>query len=398
MKVKYFDTIIINFCVICIFVFYYFTQPIITYKNCPLCDGNDYLVMYDYFKNNTTQFLPDFPFHNRLFVPFLASLIPSKSPIFSFQIINFIFIILSVNSIYFFWKYLKINTLLSIIGLFWLCFHWTGIIRLNQMDCLTVDVPSYFFHILLIYFVIEKKYFPLLLITPFATLQKESFLALLIIVLIFNFLYAYKIDKKINYNYILLAFLISLIVKMVANQYFPPQNSLGKNPIVTLFFHLFEAFDNPMLIIRWLISIFMGFGCFILLAFQNTSFQKNNQNHYSGNLLLALSVGSMALGLVAGNDSTRIIFLGFPFIMTWIFLQINHEKKEIILLTLLFSLPLMRLLSVIPDATKNWQLFAIWYPEYAELSIVNAWGIYMFICFGVIFWVKKKYDWLSSEV
>ncbi|TAE49732.1 MAG: hypothetical protein EAY69_02325 [Cytophagales bacterium] len=142
----------------------------------------------------------------------------------------------------------------------------------------------------------------------------------------------------------------------------------------------------------------MGFGCFILLAFQNTSFQKNNQNHYSGNLLLALSVGSMALGLVAGNDSTRIIFLGFPFIMTWIFLQINHEKKEIILLTLLFSLPLMRLLSVIPDATKNWQLFAIWYPEYAELSIVNAWGIYMFICFGVIFWVKKKYDWLSSEV
>jgi len=161
-------------------------QPTISYEKFPLADGNQYSKIYYFFKKEANQQQVSFPFHSRIFVPFLASLFAGNKIIANFQAVNFIFTILSVLSIYLLWRKLKISKTLIAIGFFWLLFHWVGIIRLNQLDPITVDVPLYFFQTLLFLFIMERKYLLIILLSPIATLQKESFIVLILILLLYS--------------------------------------------------------------------------------------------------------------------------------------------------------------------------------------------------------------------
>jgi hypothetical protein len=87
-------------------------------------------------------------------------------------------------------------------GFFWLLIHWIGIIRHNIFDPITVDVPLYFFQaillIILLIIILQRRYLWLIILGPLATIQKESFPALLIVALLVALFEDYK--EKTNYK------------------------------------------------------------------------------------------------------------------------------------------------------------------------------------------------------
>ena len=183
---------------ICLFFLYLSIQPHITYSFSTLFDGSKYIKIYNFFAQTGDAYDVIFPLNARILVPYLSSLLPFDDPIKNFNALNLIFIILSILSVYILWKQLKISSGHIMTGFFWLLIHWVGIIRHNIFDPITVDVPLYLLQTLLLLIILKKQYLWLILLGPLATIQKESFPALLIVVLLVS-LYDY-----IRVDYILL--------------------------------------------------------------------------------------------------------------------------------------------------------------------------------------------------
>jgi hypothetical protein len=118
------EFIILQAITVSIFYAYYILQPVVEYSQCPRCDGNQYAQLYQYLKGETNSLTIKYPFQNRPFVPYLASRLPWDI-FWNFRIINFIFSLLAVNSLYFLWKRLAIGLVWRCVGMFWLLLHWT---------------------------------------------------------------------------------------------------------------------------------------------------------------------------------------------------------------------------------------------------------------------------------
>lgn len=370
------------------FLIYYFIQPVVTYSDCTLCDGNHYLAMYHYFKGNLSHYQEAFPYYSRIVVPVLASLIPWKDALLSFQLINLIFSILSVITIYYLWKKLEIPAYLIFIGLFWFLFHWTGLIRLNAFDPYTVDVPTYFFQALFIWIFLTRKFRLLWILGPVAILQRESITVLLIVLLIFSFVHN-KIQQKeenIPLSTIIIALVLSIAVKYLFTLKFPPVDT-DKSSVRLVLFYIREILIDPLKIVRWMVGIFMAYGALLLLALQNV--RKNYFSSSFMNFIAIMSLTYILLALIAGVDNTRIAFLGFPFVMTWILFVLKEVSWKLISIALLCSGILMKLASSIPDQGKDFSAFASWYPEFAEIGVVAGWGIYGIFCFLFLFGANR---------
>jgi hypothetical protein len=372
---------------IAVFILYFFIQPVLTYSACRLCDGNQYLQMYNYFAGNISSYEVGFPYYSRIFVPLLASLLPLNDAIQNFMLVNMIFSIASVSAIYFLWKKLDIPLYLNLIGLFWLLFHWTGLIRLNMLDPLTVDVPTYFIQTLFILIFINKKFKWLWLLAPVAVFQKESVNALIIILLVYSFFHNKMYEEKIPWMDILIALILSIGVKFFFTVFYPPMEATDKNAFSTVLINTFAIIQDPFKIIRWIVAAFTAFGGMLLLSLINV------RRYIPGatmNFLSLMSLTYLALGIIAGGDMTRIIFLGFPFIMTWILIMLKEESLINIAVAFMLSISLIRISGVIPDPGKDFNIFASWYPEYSDMSVVAGWGLYMIFCFLVLYYLNKS--------
>jgi len=377
-----------------LFFLYMKIQPAITYAFSPLFDGNKYLLVYQFFQNQTDQYHIIFPINSRILVPYLAAQLPFNDPEQNFLLFNIIFTILSVIAIYYLWRQLGISTGHIMTGFFWLLIHWVGIIRYNIFDPITVDVPLYLFQALLLLIIYKRKFFWLLILGPIASIQKESFPALLIIILLLsvydNFL------KKANYRYsliIVLALIFSYAAKAMADYYFPPIDP-GKNSIIVILFHLKETIINPFRLVRWLVAIFTSYGPLLMLAFWVGIKSKSiiQGNRY----LLFLSLTYLFLSLFAGGDMVRIAFLGFPFIMTWILLKLKDTKGFLFKAAFIAGIPLLKLFGIIPDpAVSGWEQFNNWFPEFANPVLVLLWLVYGIMCLVMFRIIDKKLSVLS---
>ena len=81
-------------------------------------------------------------------------------------------------------------------------------------------------------------------------------------------------------------------------------------------------------------------------------------------------------GLVAGGDMTRIIFLGFPFIMTLILMEMKNFKLLTLWPTVVLSIPALWLYPF--HANVNWAV------DYAEPSYVWGWAIYFSVAYLIL--------------
>jgi hypothetical protein len=364
-----------------VFYAYYLLQPVVEYGQCVRCDGNQYLQIYQYFQGEIDTTTLNYPFQNRPFVPFLASLLPFDA-LPSFRIINFIFSLLAVNSLYFLWKKLEITLVWRCLGVFWLLFHWIGLIRLNTYDCLTVDVPLYFFQTLLIWIFLTKRFDWLWLLTPIATLQKESFLALLIVSIFVGLFNQEEANKTSKLKIIVGSTVLGILANWASN-YFLPATNPANNFLYTIWLHIYILLSNPFRFLQWLTAIFIAFGVFGFGWFRwKNLVLLRNQPLYDYMSVWGLTY--LLFGLLAGGDSTRIVFLGFPFLMTlllWLWQKEAWWKGAI---AFLLSLPILHLINRMPDQTKNWDAFSAWYPEFAEAGILGLWAIYGLVCYIIM--------------
>ena len=371
-----------------LFLLYLRIQPELTYDFSPLFDGNKYSNAYKYFSGSTPNYSVPFPFHSRILVPFLASLLPVDTITNNFHIINYIFVLASIIAIYGLWRLLGISNGYMMTGFFWLMVHWSGLIRYNIFDPITVDVPIYFFQALLLIIIIKRKLWWLLILGPIATLQKESFIGILFIVLLVS------IFKKSYFNYsfkeislLAAALVISILSKEVVNYYFLPANP-DKNSLIVVLFHIKESIIHPFRLIRWGVGAFTAYGPLLLLSIWVSI--KNKSINANGWYLIALSGLYMAYSLLAGSDFTRIALLGFPYIMTWILVQTKEARGFLFKISFIIGLPLLKLFSTIPDpAVSGWNSFNKWFPTFANPILVLLWLLYAVLCV-LIFWITEK--------
>jgi hypothetical protein len=154
---------------------------------------------------------------------------------------------------------------------------------------------------------------------------------------------------------------------------------------------------DPFKIVRWASAFVMAFGGFGVAAiFLSIYHSKSREQLIPGSnktqdLLLLFSICYLALGMLAGGDMTRILFLGFPFIMSYALMLLKKEKITINITVLVLSLPLMRLHKTIPLPEDNWDLFANWFPEFSapHLTILYLSYSIIFIIFLYLYKVKK---------
>lgn len=377
-----------------LFFLYYKIQPDLTYSFSHLFDGTQYLKAYRYFDHETAAYDVRFPMNTRILVPYMASRMPFPDPVHDFLAINLLFTILSVVALYFLWMALKIPSGHIMTGFFWLFIHWVGIIRHNIFDPVTVDVPVYFLQALLLILILNRKYLWLLLLGPVAILQKESFPALLIAILLASIYEAYMGKKPYRYAWLVGASIIlSIAIKAVATHYFPPADP-GKNSIIVVLFHIRETLLNPFRVVRWLVSVFTAYGPLLMLAIW-TAIRSRTLLKGDPSLIL-LGITYFFLSIFAGGDFTRIAFLGFPFIMTWILIQLKDVKGFMFKAAFIAGIPLLKLFGSLPDpAVTGWDKFNNWFPEYANPVIVLLWLIYGILCLAMFRIIEKKLSLLS---
>jgi hypothetical protein len=374
------------------FAFYRQEQNYITYQGCKLCDGNQYLGMYNYFEGINSEYIAKFPYYSRALVPFLASFFFENDPYSGFQFINLLFSILAVISLFFVWEKLQLPWYLSALGFFWLLFHWTGLIRLNAFDPITIDVPIYLVHALLILIFLSRKFNWLYILGPLAVIQKESIIVLLMVLLVYSYLYnrLYKEDK-LPLLTIAIALGLSVLTKFIFTLVFPPSEP-GYSSIRLVLFYIREVLIDPFRLVRWITGVLTAYGAILMVSL----FKIRRENIEDRNLsfLTIMSAISILLSILGGQDSTRIAFLGFPFVMTWILLLVRECDWRMIGAALFFSLPLMRIFEKIPDPGKDFSTFALWYPEFAPASLVTGlagyFALVLLILVGLLILSNKK--------
>lgn len=348
------------------------------YASCKLCDGNQYIKVYDYFENGRISQVK-FPFYNRPLVPFLASVIPGSNPFIGFTIINFIFLILGVWVIKELWDKLELETTEQYIGMFWLLFHWVGIIRLNQFDYITVDVPLYFFQALAVLIYLKGKYKWFYIIAPIALLQKESFLAIQLVLIGIHAIFSF--NKKTLATLILSLTAGVVFQKLVLG--FMPEQTDQRSSLMAILYHGNWALEDPTRFIRWFAAFGGAFGVLpLVVAFK---FKLEQLKDESTSLLIVLSTMYMSFGLLAGEDMTRIIFLGFPFIMTLSLLAMKNTSIVLRVFALSLSIVYFRL--------TTFTINPRWAVDYTDLNHVYFWASYFattLIVFALFILLEKK--------
>ncbi len=374
---------------IALFFLYLRIQPHLTYSFSVLFDGSKYIKVYNYFAHITDEYEVIFPINTRILVPYLSSLLPFNDPINNFNTFNLIFIILSILPIYTLWRNFNISSGHMMTGFFWLLIHWVGIIRHNIFDPITVDVPLYFFQAMLLIIILQRRYLWLILLGPLATIQKESFLPLLIIVLMVALYEDYK--GKMGYKpsmIIALALILSIAAKSTVAYCFPPSDP-GKNSIMVILFHMKETLINPFRFIRWIVAVFTAYGPLLILAFWVGIKSKTliRGNRY----IIFLSLAYLFLSHFGGGDMTRIAFLGFPFIMTWILLKLENTGGFMFKAAFIAGIPLLKILGTLSDpAVHGWDKFYNWFPGYANPIIIFLWLAYIILCLAMFRIIERK--------
>lgn len=361
--------------------FYHWYQPAIDYKTNLLADANGYEKIYAYFQGDPTPYQVRFGIHNRIAIPFLASLIPGHDIEQSFFIVNTFFALLSFLAIYYLLCHFKIRKLYIFLILSFYALHWVGPFRQNAIDPVNVDMAVYGFEVLFLLSFLRKKYAMLLLITPFAIATKELFLALIIALLAISYI-QYMVSKNNlpSFKWMTGIFLTGIVTKMILSHFFA-SNSIERNSLMVIAFHLSELASNPRSVFRWFLAVFAAYGAFIFLAFQKGIRWKPQDNDEWIVHLLSLSV--LTLSVIGGMDYTRLIFLGFPYVMLSIMLLARPDTHGF-LIAFCLSVVLTRPWEILPDPLLDMTLYNKWMPEVSDRPHLAYWSIAILICFSIV--------------
>jgi hypothetical protein len=386
-----------------VYLLYAYLQPTYSYHLLdPRYDALKYAKAYDYFKGLATDYQLSFPFNARILMPWLAAKLPFNDLKTDFIWLNGFFIVLTVGTLTFVWQKLQIRLSLILIGLFWVLFHWKGLVRMYLPDPVTADVGGYFWLTSSLTLLLqgEGDKIPIknwnkviilclwILIAVLGTLQKESFIAVIGVTALCAGLSLWlvsastgagmKIDAfsmtKGTLLILFSAFFIAVSVHYWVSYFFPASASDWRNnALITLFRGVKRYILQPELFLRLPISWLFAYGT-LWLALLSTPKPSPLTSHSA---LLAPHFSLwLFLSVFGGGDTTRIFFNGMPFVLTFLLLRLNQQPKWIAWYILLTLLPLMRLTELEPDLGVYPQATQRWCVECWTLS--ESWGYWVY--------------------
>lgn len=404
--------VVASFTALAVYLLYAYFQPTYSYHLLDSrYDAFKYAKAYEYFKGLAIDYHLSFPFNARVLMPWLAAKLPFNDLKTDFIWLNGFFIVPTVGMLTFVWQKLQIRLSLILIALFWALFHWKGLVRMYLPDPITADVGGYFWLTssltlllvgkgkfwsdgtsdLLLLSIKTGQYdrikqqsdykngkrfliiFGFLLIAVLGTLQKESFIAVLGVTALWGGLSDWMVSApttagetkkdafsitKVTLLTLLSAFLIAVLTHYLVSHFFPASTSDWRNnSFISLFRGAKRYILQPELFLRIPISWLFAYGT-LWLAILSTPKLSFFTTLFS--LLITHFLLWIFLSVFGGGDTTRILFNGMPFVLTFLLLRLNQQPKWIAWYILFTSLPLMRLnelepdLGVYPQATQRW--------------------------------------------
>jgi hypothetical protein len=420
--VKKYGWIVASLTALAVYLLYAYFQPTYSYHLLDSrYDALKYAKAYDYFNDFAIDYQLSFPFNTRILMPWLAAQLPFNDLKMDFVWLNGLFIVLTVGVLTFVWQKLQIRLSLILLGLFWALFHWKGLVRMYLPDPLTADVGGYFWltSSLTLLLVGEGDNVPIfnwnrlvkacfwILTAVLGTLQKESFIAVLGVTAFWGALSlwfvrtptvaretqkdAFSMTKDTLLT-LLSAFLIAVLAHYLVSFFFPASTSDWRNhSLISLSRGVKRYILQPELFLRLPISWLLAYGTLWLALLRSSSPSLLPHSHYSQRRLPLLTPHFclwLLLSVFGGGDTTRILFNGMPFVLTFLLLKLNQQPKWVVWYLLFTSLPLMRLnelepdLGLYPQATQRWcvecwTLRESW--EYWVYAIAVLAGYYYFL-------------------
>jgi len=349
------------------------------YAENPLADANEYLKIYNYFKSGESAYAVRQGIHQRVAIPWLAAKFPGQDARQSFFFVNSFFAVLALPLLYFFLSYYKVAKEFILPVILYFSLHWAGPFRQNAIDPINVDMPMYIFEMLLILMAVERKYLRLIVLIPLAVAVKELALALLAVNLMYTmFMRFFMKDKTASITWAFGLLLTGFATNTLINHYFPSPVS-NITPLHILAFHLRENILHPFNFIRWMLSLFAAVGAFLFL-FSPTFRSLINQDKKVV-MLGFFCFSGLALSWLGGMDYTRLIFIGFPWIITMI-LIVGNPTRSRFYLALVVSLIITRFWMALPVIGKDLSPYNAWMPEYASVPWLIVWAFVALACLG----------------
>lgn len=340
-----------------------------------------YYATFNFFKNGIIP-VDEGIFLQRLLIPFLASLVPSSNPGFCFWVVNWVLMNLTVLSLYSVWNLLSLKKYLMFLAFFWICFSPHGIVIFYNLVPYGSDSLQYFFYAVLLLIILTKKYKWLLILTPVATLGKETCLSVIMIFFIFSFFHnkLHPGKEKVPLFMIFSSLLLGFAVRNIPTYWIAsPEHNLTLNTLRMLWFgSLISFWVHFELVIIWLIVQFLAFGGLLLIGLQN--FVQAYRNTFVYNALLLFSSFATVVSLLLSGDMERVSAYGSPFIMTLILLLINGLNARFVVLVFVLSLPLLHLYANIPFDD------VIFEDATADFGRMSLYGVYM-----LMLWIFIRY-------
>lgn len=368
------------------------SQPPVTLNGGLGWDGIHYASMYERFLLGTSQLPLSSPFHQRIALPYLASMLPLE-PRPAFYMLHSLF---WVGAMVFFTltcrKGFNVPHSLTILGVIWLQIHWIAVPRASASYLYTVDSAAIFFMAAVSYLFITRHNSILILVTAFAGVFFKETILLWCICLTFG---AFFIKTKEVRKRLILTMVAAIIASALANMYckniFPIEAATGN--LATLVYWAKLRALNPGEYSRYIAAIFNAAGGFLILfisLFIEYSRDKKRTWSYRPELLAATAYISICY--FAGSDLTKFAFMSFPLtlpiILSLVVNYIDRLKYWWAIFLVALGFPTARilepLLSPLPghelpnnDATGPYT----WMMEYAHPFLVTSWILWCCVIF-----------------
>jgi hypothetical protein len=405
-----------------VYVLYVHFQPTYSYLLLDSrYDAHKYAAAYEYFRGIRAEYSLPFPFNTRILIPWLATQLPFNDPKESFIWLNGLWSVLTVGVLTFIWQRLQIRLSLIVIALFWILFHWKGLVRMYLPDPLTADVGGYFLQtsFLCLLFVagegirVRLKNWDKVIISVFwisvavlGTLQKESFIAVVGVTVFWGWLsFSSKTDvygmTKERLWVLSAGFLFALFAYYLVSYFFPAATSDWRNnPLISFFRGMKRYALQPALFLRIPVSWFLAYGTLWLAMFP-IRFSSTNPDVISPKPFDSLLVTHLCLWLIlsvfGGGDTTRILFNGMPFVLTFLLWRLNQQPVWVGGYVFLTSLPLMRLAKLEPDLGLYPNESLRWCVECWTLS--ESWGywVYAGVVLAGYYYLLRRFGTIGSR-
>ena len=368
------------------------SQPQVTLNGGLGWDGINYYSMYEHFIKGYSDLPLSAPFHQRLGIPFLASLLPLNSR-HAFYLIHSLF---WLGAVVFFVltcrKALHIPHSLTILAVVFLQIHWISVPRGASSYTYTVDSSAIFFMALLAYlFFSRHKGIFVVICAIIGSAFKETIVLWCICLAMGAIFIEDRNDRKSLLNTIIVAIFFSTLTSYISGKVFGVESHGG--PLNTIIFWFKIRALEPSAYSRYLAATFNAAGGFLAIALSLSIEHFRNINK-TQNYLPAFVATTIYLAVcfLAGSDLTKFAFMSFPLtlpiILSLIDEYIDKNNYWWAIFLVILGLPVAHLIEPIMSPIPGRELPNndangpySWMMEYAHSFLVTSSIIWLTIIF-----------------